>query len=102
MRGIREMAVFTHKTSAGIEIPLAQLSNEHLRNIIARIELRSESGITVRHGGFGSGDDNDDVWYDCEVLYGDEALALLRHAEYVAEVNRRKEFLEGRHRGYIQ
>ena len=79
--------IFVHITRDGTKIPLSQLSDNHLRNIIALIERKAQEGIMVRHGGGVP----PDAWYEEYRVCGDEALALLNYNKYIAEMKRRAE-----------
>ena len=59
-----------HKTKDGKKIKLADLETSHLENIIKWIERKSKEGLTVRMGG---GLCAEDMWYDEETYYGEEA-----------------------------
>lgn len=76
------MAKFTHTTKSGEVIELSKISDRHLQNIIAMLERKAADGVTVRYGG---GSTADDIWYDEDVLFGDEALDYLHYGEYVAD-----------------
>lgn len=73
-----------HKTSDGREIPLSQLTESHIRNIIRRNLQIAEDGLTVRGGGGGW---DSDCWTD--ELEGEAALKHLNHDAYVRELERR-------------
>ena len=77
----------THTTKDGREIPLSELGDEHLENIIRFFENKAKAGVKVA---FGGGVDADDIYYDEEILYGKEALKELNYDAYVNELKRRK------------
>ena len=77
---------FMHITKNGDAIALNKLEDSHLQNIIRLLERKAKEGVKVRYGG---GSSADDIWYDEDMLYGEEALKHLHYGEYVAEQKRR-------------
>lgn len=77
---------FMHVTKNGDAIALSNLEDSHLQNIINLLQRKAKEGVKVR---FGGGTSADDIWYDEDMLYGEEALKHLRYGEYVAEQKRR-------------
>lgn len=77
---------FMHVTKNGDAIALSKLEDGHLQNIINLLQRKAKEGVKVRYGG---GTTADDIWYDEDMLYGEEALKHLHHGEYVAEKKRR-------------
>ena len=75
-----------HKTKDGKKINLADLELSHLENILKWIERKAKEGLTVRMGG---GSTAEDIWYDEEVYYGEEAKRQLNFSDYKAELERR-------------
>lgn len=55
----------------GQYIPINELSDRHLDNIIRMIERNAKQGIVI---GAWDGGDVDEMWYDVEQLNGDEVL----------------------------
>ena len=78
---------FMHVTKNGDSIALSKLEDSHLQNIINLMQRKAKEGIVVRYGG---GSSADDIWYDEDHLYGEEALAKMHYGEYVAEQKRRR------------
>ncbi len=76
-----------HKTKDGKKIKLVDLELSHLENIIKWIERKAKEGITVRIGG---GSCVEDMWYDEETYYGEEAKSQLDFSDYRAELERRR------------
>ena len=77
---------FMHVTKNGDAIALNKLEDSHLQNIIRLLERKAKEGVTVRSGG---GFDDLEIWYEEDVIYGEEALKRLNYGEYVAEQKRR-------------
>lgn len=77
---------FMHVTKNGDSIALSKLEDSHLQNIINFLQRKAKEGVKVRYGG---GTTADDIWYDEDMLYGEEALKHLHYGEYVAEQKRR-------------
>ena len=75
-----------HKTKDGRKIKLADLETSHLKNIIKWIERRAKEGLTVRMGG---GSCAEEMWYEEEILYGEEAKSVLNYSDYKTELERR-------------
>lgn len=75
-----------HKTKDGKKIKLADLETSHLENIIKWIERKSKEGLTVRMGG---GSCAEDMWYDEDTYYGEEAKRQLNFYDYKAELESR-------------
>ena len=75
-----------HTTREGKKIRLRDMTDSHLAATIGLFERRAKDGVTVRMGG---GSCAEDIWYDEETLYGEEALDLLGYADYVKERDRR-------------
>lgn len=78
-----------HITATGEQIPVRDLSDTHLRNIIAMIERKAKEGIVVATGGGGLGD-WEDVWYHEEELEGRQVLDHFDYDKYIKERDRRK------------
>jgi len=71
-----------HTTKDGKKIRLCDMTDDHLSATIRLFERRAEEGVTVRMGG---GCCAEDIWYDEDTLYGDDALEQLGYADYVKE-----------------
>jgi len=76
-----------HKTKDGKLIKLADLELSHLENILKLIERKAKEGLTVRMGG---GSTAEDVWYDDEKYYGEDAKRQLNFYDYKAELKSRQ------------
>ena len=75
-----------HTTKDGTKVKLRDMTDSHLAATIRLFERRAKEGVTVRMGG---GSCAEDMWYDEDTLYGDEALERLGYADYVKERDRR-------------
>ena len=75
-----------HKTKDGRKIKLSDLETSHLENIIKWIERKAKEGLTVRMGG---GSTAEDMWYDEETYYGEDAKRQLNFSDYKDEFERR-------------
>ena len=75
-----------HITKNGQKILLTDLKTDHLQNIIKWIERKAKEGLTVRMGG---GTCAEDIWYDEETYYGEDAKRELNFLDYKAELDRR-------------
>lgn len=75
-----------HETKSGERIPLTELEDDHLNNIIRRIKRISLDGLTLRSGG---GTCPDDFWMEEETIYGKEVEKYLKIDEYLYEQFRR-------------
>ena len=76
-----------HTTKEGNKIKLSDLELYHLKNIIRWIERKSAEGVTFRSGG---GTCAEDMWYDEDTYYGEEALKKLNYYDYKAELGKRE------------
>jgi len=77
-----------HTTKRGTKIKLSDLEVSHLKNIMRWMELKAKSGLTIRSGG---GHDSEDMYYDEETYYGEDALRELNYYDYKKELNHRNE-----------
>lgn len=80
------MKQFVHIDKEGNETRLEDLDIMHLLNILSKLEDIAEKGLTVRYGG---GSTAEDMYYDEETYYGEEALKRLDYYEYKKELKRR-------------
>lgn len=83
-RGLSVVKV--HVTKDGEKIKLCKMTDSHLDATIRLFERRAKEGITV---GTGGGSCAEDMFYDEDTLYGEEALEVLEYDEYVKERDRR-------------
>ena len=74
-----------HVTKDGEKIKLCKMTDSHLDATIRLFERRAKEGITVRTGGSCA----EDMFYDEDTLYGEDALEALEYDEYVKERDRR-------------
>ena len=77
-----------HVTKEGQIIPLKDITNSHLLNIIKHIERKAKEGLCVVSGCHGA--DIMDMDFNEEVLYGQNALEKLNYDAYINELKRRK------------
>lgn len=75
-------------TAGGDDIPLRELEESHLLNILHFIEKRAETGLLRQVGG--GGWDVDDMWYDEWTIEGDEVLEYFNYKDIIKEIKRRK------------
>lgn len=75
-----------HRTRDGKLIPISQMTDAHLRNMIELIERKAKEGIELVTG------DMFDEDPECEIdeIFGDDVLRSMNYAIYVAELKRRK------------
>jgi hypothetical protein len=76
-----------HKIKDGKKIKLADLELIHLENIIKWIKRKAKEGLIVVYGG--SGSSAEDMWYDEDTLFGEDAKRQLNFYDYTEELNRR-------------
>lgn len=76
-----------HRTKDGKKISLKDLEDYHLANIIRRHRKLAREGITLRYGG--TGVDIDEIWYDEEMIIGQDVLDYFKHHKYLEEATRR-------------
>jgi len=83
-------------TATGKRIPISELKDSHLINIINMIDKYKEEGLIISSSG---GFDPDEFWYDEEVLYGQDVIDFFdRYGSYKAlikEKKKRKILLKG-------
>ena len=78
-----------HVTKDGQIIPLRDITDSHLVNIINYIEKRSREGFYVAMWS-GWSTDPDSMFYEEDYVKGDEALSVLNYDAYINELKRRK------------
>ena len=74
-----------HVTKDGKKIKLCKMTDSHLDATIRLLERRAKEGITVGTDGSCA----EDMFYDEDTLYGEDALEALEYDEYVKERDRR-------------
>ena len=74
-----------HRTRDGKLIPISQMTDAHLRNMIDLIERKAEEGVELVNGDMFDGD------RECEIdeIFGDDVRRFMGRAAYVAELKRR-------------
>jgi hypothetical protein len=72
-----------HKMKNGESIALKDMSNKHLINTIKLYQRKAKKGLSVSYGGYCP------MYYDEDVIYGNEALQILDYDEYLKELNSR-------------
>lgn len=77
-----------HVTRDGEIIPLRDLTDSHLVNIIKHIERKAKEDLYIVSGHYGV--DMMDMDFNEEVLYGQNALKAMNYDAYINELNRRK------------
>lgn len=77
-----------HITKDGKIIPLKDITDSHLVNIIHFIERRAKEGVCVISSCYGV--DMMDMDFNEEVIYGQNALKIMNYNAYVNELKRRK------------
>ena len=81
-----------HVTRDGEIIPLKDITNSHLINIIKYIERRAKEGVCVVSECYGV--DMMDMDFNEEVFYGQNALKRMDYDAYVNELNKRKQSMK--------
>jgi hypothetical protein len=77
-----------HVTKDGKTIPLKDITNSHLINIIKHIERKAKEGLYVVSGCYGV--DMMDMDFNEEVFHGQNALDIMNYDAYVNELKRRR------------
>lgn len=75
-----------HRTRDGKLIPISQMTDAHLRNMIDLIERKAKEGVELVTGDMFDGDPECEI----DVISGDDVRRSMNHAVYVAELKRRK------------
>lgn len=78
-----------HITRDGKIIPLKDITDSHLINIIRHIERKAKEGLCVVSACYGV--DMMDMDFNEEVVYGENALKRMNYEVYVNELKRRKQ-----------
>jgi hypothetical protein len=76
-----------HKTKNGQLIPISELEDDHLLNIIRFYQKKAKEGLLVCYRSPGPTNDTDDHFFD--IVYGEEALENLGYYFYVEEAEKR-------------
>ena len=76
-----------HETKEGKVIKFSDLELSHLKNILRWIDRKASEGLKIRMGG---GTCTEDMWYDEDIYYGEDARRELNYYDYKAELNRRE------------
>lgn len=77
-----------HTDESGKRTLITKLETSHLENIIKYIDRKAASGLIKYYCGCESGDAMD-VWYDEEIIYGDDVRYEMDYEAYVSELKRR-------------
>ncbi len=75
-----------HITKSGEKIKIEDLETIHLENIIKRIDLLAKKGIDIFYGGGAFGEE---MWFDTEIVYGEEVRINLNYYTYKNELDKR-------------
>lgn len=75
-----------HITADRVEMEISDMGDAHLVNTCRLIKMKAKSGHVVRYGG---GTCAEDMWYDEDHLFGEEALDKLNFSAYAAEAKKR-------------
>lgn len=73
---------YIHTTKTGIKIPISKMSDVHLRNTIAYIYRKANTGLEVISGA-------DEMYADVNTIYGRRVKEVMCLSEYLAEYERR-------------
>jgi len=76
-----------HRTASGTILSISEMTDKHLQNTMLMIKRHASHGVKIRNGG---GSTADEMWYDEDIVYGDEALNHLGYQHYEAEFLKRK------------
>ena len=71
----------------GKSTAIKDLTTPHLKNIIAMMERKAALGVKVESGSWGC--DSIEMDYDCQIMYGADALARTSYPAYIAELKAR-------------
>lgn len=75
-----------HTTADHVIMRIADMTDSHLLNTIRLWQRKAKEGLVVMRGG---GFDSDEIWFDEDVFYGDDALEELNYGAYVREAKKR-------------
>ena len=76
-----------HITQDGEKIAITKMTDDHLINTILYQQRKAKEGVRVVYGSMGIGDN--EPFYDEDWYFGDSALEIMHHNEYLAEAKRR-------------
>ena len=76
-----------HRTKDGRKIKMADLELGHLMNVLKWIERKAINGVDV---GMGGGSTAEDMWYEKETYFGEEAKEYLNFYDYKSELEKRE------------
>lgn len=76
-----------HKTRNGTIIPISELEDDHLLNIIRFYQKKAKEGLSVCYRSPSLHNSFDDHFFD--IVYGEEALESLGYCYYVEEAEKR-------------
>lgn len=75
-----------HITKDGKSINIRDMGDTHLLNTIKYYKRKAKEGVVIEYGG---GNCLEDIWYDKEVVYNEEAELLLNLQYYIDEKTKR-------------
>lgn len=78
-----------HTDINGKSTAIKDLTTPHLKNIIAMLKRAAKRGVELESGAFGW--DSCEMDYNCDVVYGRDALDAMNYQAYVDELTSREE-----------
>lgn len=76
-----------HITKDGRKIPIKELEDRHLINIVKAIKRKARTGLFIKR--YGGGMDSEEIWYDEEVIWGRQVKKALHFKSYKKELKAR-------------